>query len=625
MNRLAIFVLALVAISCGGHRTSDLREASVAELPHDADSGSSADVIEAGSAAFDVADVADVAELADVSLRGDGGSPDAMLADASEERRSTQPTALTVTPPSSELEVGGSVTLTAMAAYADGSERDVTAMTTFTTTNSAVTVRGRDVVGVNPGTALVTASAFGLAAQATIEVRSIWPLLVTTSGLGCDEHHSLQFRAREPGDAARPRDVTTDAIWTSQNPDVLLFPGSSRNSNAQCMGPGTVTVTADIGALHGEVTLTLTGPSISDYALAGPGVLRVGTTASLVAILQYSNGTSGQAAPQYAADGFTYRSSDVGVVRLLEDHSAFGVAPGTAVVSMMKGATVVASTTVVVSNVPVQSLVITPASVSADYPAIPDLRATATFTDGTQADLSNAVEWLVDRMVTVDGTIVFEPAQGIDMGHFQAFRPGSYRVQAVFDGTTASSTVTLGVGLPNGISAMLNAVGTPLPLGAEVSLEASAYYAGADSLFDVKDVVAWRVGDPSVAVVTAAPPYVQGLKVGTTTLTASLGNVTAEPVSVTFINSAPRSLQFSYPVSSMLVGNQQLIAAEVTYANGSSYAVGKKGMWTAGDTTIATFAMSSTPGMITALRPGTTSVTVQYLGFVARTTLTVTP
>ncbi|HTU41304.1 MAG TPA: Ig-like domain-containing protein [Candidatus Aquilonibacter sp.] len=100
-------------------------------------------------------------------------------------------TAISVTPTSVSLTVGGTEQFTATATYSNGSSGNVTSSATWSSTNSSVaTVKAGFAIAVGAGTAGVTASLNGFSSSATVTVSSS-----TSTGVNIPTYHVDQNRS----------------------------------------------------------------------------------------------------------------------------------------------------------------------------------------------------------------------------------------------------------------------------------------------------------------------------------------------------------------------------------------------------------------------------------------------
>jgi uncharacterized protein YjdB len=124
---------------------------------------------------------------------------------------------LSVTPASSQLAAGVVQPFTAVAAYTDGSQQDVTATATWASSDAAIaTVSGCSARGVAPGSATISASFAGLTASAQVTVTpaalvsiDVEPQLPTLPAL-----YDQQFSATGLYSDGTSADLTAQVTWS---------------------------------------------------------------------------------------------------------------------------------------------------------------------------------------------------------------------------------------------------------------------------------------------------------------------------------------------------------------------------------------------------------------------------
>ncbi|HFG1900780.1 TPA: Ig-like domain-containing protein, partial [Vibrio cholerae] len=221
------------------------------------------------------------------------------------------------------------------------------------------------------------------------------------------------------------------------------------------------------------------------------------------------------------------------------------------------------------------------------------LVATATYSDGTSAQVSNSVAW-----TSVDtNTATVAPSgllSGVDVGRTT--------VTATKDGIT-SNTVTVNVS-----AAVITAIQvTPSPVniakGQTEPLVATATYSDGTSA-QVTNSVAWRSVDTNTA--TVAPSgLLSGVEVGLTTVTAMKDGITSNRVSVNVSAAVITAIQVTTPSVDVAKGLDQPLVAIATYSDGTSAQVTNSVAWTSVDTNTATVTPS---GLLKGVDVGSTTV-----------------
>lgn len=205
------------------------------------------------------------------------------------------------------LESGDTQQFTAMGFYSDGSQKDVTATTSWASSNSAIAsidATGLATAATPPDTTTVTitGSLGGSASTATLTVyhaiQSIAVTPVTQSiPLGLTQQYVAKGTYNNLAGASHVEDVSSVATWTSSVPGTATISGTGLATSGFT---GAVTGTTNITAAIGSVTsspvavLTVTAPITKGLQVspATPSIAG-GTSSNLTALELKTDGTTG--------------------------------------------------------------------------------------------------------------------------------------------------------------------------------------------------------------------------------------------------------------------------------------------------------------------------------------------
>src|SRR5471030_1437954 len=452
---------------------------------------------------------------------------------------------VTVTPATAALPVAGTVQLTAVANYADGSSHDVTTASAWTSATPAVasvSASGGLATGVSAGSSVLGASFGGQSGSATLTVNPALPPVALTSVTVTPATAALPVAGSvsASGGLATGVSVGSSVLGASfggqsgsatltVNPAVLLSialtpvapsiaigatqqfivngsysDGSSRNVGALAsyvsatpavatigaatglasgVSAGSTLVTASLGTLSASATLTVTPATLISLAItpAHPALL-VGGTQQLTVVATYSDGSTVDVT---RSSSYTSASSSMVGVGASTGLST-GVAAGSSVVSASFGGQSV-STTVTVSAVTLVSLAVTPANASVAVGATQQFIATGTYSDGSSTNLSGSVAW-------TSGTVGV--ATIVPGGLASAVAAGSSTITATSGAASAQAVLTVTpvvvVGPGSGGSGTIN-LGTAANFGVLAGTSITNNSGGAT-------LVTGNVGSPSQTV-----------------------------------------------------------------------------------------------------------------------------
>jgi len=322
------------------------------------------------------------------------------------------------------LEIGATRQLTARALSAFSVELTDRPVTWSVSPAGPLSVDPQGLVtALAPGSAAVTASAGGKVASRVLTAREpvVASVAVTapTSTLFVD--HSLNLTAT-PRSASNQPLTGRIVAWTSSNPSVASV---SDQGVVTGVAAGSVTITAVVDAIVGQMTLTVSLAPIASITVSGPGSSVVaGQSLNLTATPRSS---SGQA---LSGRSFVWATSDAAVATVSSAGVVTGVTAGTATISASAEG-VSGSMAVSVSAIPVAAVTVTPTLDTLEVGETLQLTA-RTFASGGSELTGRGVTWqsLNTAVATVSAA-----------GLVTAVGTGSTIVRATSEGVNADATV----------------------------------------------------------------------------------------------------------------------------------------------------------------------------------------
>ncbi|MBJ6727719.1 Ig-like domain-containing protein [Geomesophilobacter sediminis] len=356
--------------------------------------------------------------------------------------------ALSLDPPAQTIALGTTCGFTATGLYSDGSSRELTREVSWQASDPAVAAAetGSGAEGnftsTSVGSVLVTATLQGVQGTAALTVS---PARLVSLSL-TPEHPSLPLGTSVALTAVGTfSDGSTQPMgsvtWLSSNADVV---GVSNAGTATSHGIGTATVSASVGSVRGNTTLTVTPAYLVRVAVTpADQALPLGTSRQFTATGTYSDGsvrdvtaaaTWTSSAPTVAGVGNA--AGVAGKVSAL----AVGVGTITATVPVTIPApgAVVATTGVTVTPATLISLALNPIDFTLPLGTTRTLMATGTYSDGTTQDLSRSVTWSssapdVAQVSNASGTV----------GKVTPLTTGGATITASLGGKSTVATVTV--------------------------------------------------------------------------------------------------------------------------------------------------------------------------------------
>lgn len=279
------------------------------------------------------------------------------------------------------------------------------------------------VTALSPGSATVTASAGGKIASRVLTAREpvVANVAVTApaSTLFVDHSMTLTATARSASNQLLTGRTVT---WTSSNPSVASV---TDQGTVTGVAAGTVTITAVVEAIVGQLNLTITLAPISSISVSGPGSSVVaGQSINLTAT---AHSASGQA---LSGRSFVWATSDLAVASVSSAGVVTGVAAGTATISASAEG-VSGSMAVSVSATPVATVTVTPTLDTLQVGETLQLTA-RTFASGGAELTGRGVTWQ-----SLDTTVARVNAAGL----VTAVSTGTTIVRATSEGVSADATI----------------------------------------------------------------------------------------------------------------------------------------------------------------------------------------
>ncbi len=482
------------------------------------------------------------------------------------------------------------------------------------TTHAPGTAIIRVTSSAGSGTVLITVADSGLG----VVIRSkLVELTIVFDGTGQSSllvDETLQLRASGTYTNGDVRDVTAQATWSSSASDALEF---TSPGNILGLSPGTALVRAELDGVATSLVVSV-GEAAEPSADAGStprpipvaltasglnGPLWPGESASLIAQATYDDDSVRMVTTDVA-----WRSDNESVVRVSAGGIVSALSVGTSTIhgtwnnlSLALEVDVVAAELVTLTLAPIEPL---PAGLGEQ------LLVVGSYGDDTEQPLTSGLSWNSSD----EGVATVSPT-----GLLTGINPGAVTVEVVDEASGLSDAIDVIVTDVVPVKLSIPAI-EAVPAGMSTSLEALM------TLSDGSERVAphggetgvqWSSGDTTVVSVTSAGSA-KALIPGTAKVVATLGDLYAD-AEFQVTSAIPVALTLSPARAQMAVGDKLSLTAQGSYSDGSTEDVGKAATWTTADDTLA----SVSAGVVTAVKPGATSVTASWNGFVAKSELTV--
>lgn len=516
---------------------------------------------------------------------------------------------LTVTPARATLGFGNPLQFTATATFSDLSKQDVTNVATwfsslpFVTSNSGLAI-GQALTS-STFTDEVTALFGGTIANATltVDLSNLVSVSVVPSSTSIANNTQGQFAAIGTFDDGSTRDLSSLALWSASG-QALVFPGAQPGS-VSAITTGAATITATIGIFNPTSRLTVTAAQLQSIVVL-PANATIAPTAKLpvTAIGVFSDSSTqdltGQVTWSVLDNSVASVSSTERLVTGKSQGSTTLTAKSSAALGFIQG-----SSPLHVTSATLDSIALTPASLIITPGRVLTFSGIGTFSDGSVADITALAKWTSDSPSVASIASSTVTGQGIGSSTIKA------RVGIL------SGTANLAVASPKQISLAMTPSTIQLAGQTSTQLRATGTFIDG-STQDFTSLVNWSSSAPNVATIGYQTGTVSGLSAGQSTITATLGPISATG-QLTVTNASLRSVTISPANPTIASATSQQLAATETFSDGTTQNL-LGGNWISSAPGVAVVNAS---GVVTGIAPGTASISAELNGTSGTTTVTV--
>ncbi len=535
---------------------------------------------------------------------------------------------IAVTAANPSVPKGESDQFTATGTFSDHSTSDITATanwtssaTTVATISNAAGAQGL-AAAVATGTSTIMASLDGVSASATLTVTAavLKSIAVTPADPSVPKGENEQFTATGTFSDNSTSNITSQVNWSSSATAVATISNAAGSQGLTAtLTTGTSTITAALGGVSSETTLTVVAAAIESIAITPAGFsLPKGETKGFTA-----TGTLSDSSTEDVTNLAQWSSSDSAIASISNSSGTQGVATavatGTTTVSAMLDG-VGASTSLTVLAPALITVSVTPGD-----PSVPDgelqvFKATGTFSDQSTEDVTSEVTWS-----SAGASIATISNDGPTQGVATSVGVGSSVISASLSGVSGSTTLTVTPAVLEMF--MLSPTDSSVARGDTQQFMAMGMYSD-NSMVDFTNQVTWTSSSPGVATVsnaTGSQGLATTLNTGTTTITASLNGVSGI-TTLTVTPAALKSIAIAAASPNLPDGETEPFVATGTLTDGTTVDLTHTVTWSSAAPAVATISNSTgTNGVATAQATGHTTIMATENGVSSTADLTVTP
>jgi uncharacterized delta-60 repeat protein len=521
-----------------------------------------------------------------------------------------------VTPTNSVVPIGGVQNYQAIGFYSDGTQQVQTGGSVNWSSNPAVaTINASGLAtGVAEGTTTITATSSAtptISGTAVLNVTNaqLLTITVTPANPTLNRGQTQSLTATGQYSDGSTRNITSLVAWSSVNPTIVSINSAGLATAANV---GSTGVTATFAGRSGSTGVTVVAAILSRIEVTpNNAVVPVGGTQNFTAVGYYSDGTT-----QTLTAGVTWSSSNTGVATINATSGlANAVAVGTATISATVGS-VTGTAVMNVTNARVVSVSITPTNSTIAAGTSLQYRAIATFSDGTNQDVTSSVTWTssVPGVATID-------ASGLARGVV----PGGSIISAAVSGVT-SNNANLTVTNAQIVSLAITPTNPTVAAGTTRQFRAIATFSDGSSQDVTTAGVTWASGTPGVATIDASG-LATAVAVGSTTITAtSTANPAISGTTTLNVTAAQlRSIALTPASATIVKGEQRAFVATGTFSDNSTQDITTLVTWSSDNNAIATILNADGyRGVATGEGVGSTTITATSTSGTISGTATIT-
>lgn len=362
---------------------------------------------------------------------------------------------LEISPIYRSLSLGASLLYQATGVFSDGSRRDLSSVTQFSSSHPSIAqVQSQSSSGAlvqtqSAGTTQIEAEYLGITSTATLVVSNktlISLTLETPASLALN--FQSQLRALGQYSDGSTSDLTQDVIWSSSN-ESLLSVGNATGTKglASALQAGTVTITIETQGLQTQASVTVSGATLSSIEVSPSRLLisrntnfkvrarGVFTDGSSIDLTEEVSWTSSNTSHLQVTTG----GDSAGNISNTSTGSGY---PTVNITASLNGVTSTAAQ-ITITPATLTGVVLNPVSITMPLYETLYLKAYASFSDGGLAEITDLVTWS-----SSSSSSVFVSNAVSTSGEMTSLQEGSATVSASFSGVSAQQTVTVNDSLP---------------------------------------------------------------------------------------------------------------------------------------------------------------------------------
>ena len=386
--------------------------------------------------------------------------------------------------------------------------------------------------------------------------------------------------------------------WESDTPGVVQITAAGV---ASALSAGTATITARYDTIIATATITVTPLAITSLTLTPTeAAVGIGATQSYSAIATLEGGAS-----KDITAGSTWTVDNPSVAEVTAAGQVLAKASGTTTVRASAGGKE-GTAKLTVKAASVTALSLSPASATLAVGETVKMTLSATYSDGSVADVTSAATWSSSA-----AAVAKVDAQGV----VTASSPGGANISATFGALTTSRPITV-VAKPKKLTSVtVSPDSESVVVGDSLKLSAQGVYDDG-SKADLTTTVVWTTSANTIATVSNAPATagtVSTIAAGLVTVTATYEGQTGE-AKITVTDAKLTKLKITTASGTVPAGLTSQFKAIGTFSDGKELEVTKQAIWSAQPAGVVTVENGSNAGLVKGIKAGKATVTATLDG-----------
>jgi len=512
-----------------------------------------------------------------------------------------------ITPQHLDIATGLQHSFQAKGRYSDGSIHDITSQIIWQSNDTSIVDFVAEIVTAKSGgTTEITATFGDQTAQANITVNAalLQRIEIATVNKNLEIGFQSSLEALAYYSDGRIHDVTAQVTWSLDNSNIASI--NAANDTISGLAIGTARLLADFSGFSHQQTILVNDATLSRIEISPKNASIVaGYKKTFVATGIFSNQTS-----RDITELVTWTTSDDSIAeidnRLTSSGNSLGVSKGTVTIS----ASYLESTSniqVEVTDAVLTSIEVSPTNVSLAQGLSQRYTANAFYSDGSQSEVTDQVDWFSDN---TNLTAIAGNTEGL----FKANTIGSALVIASLNQIQGFTQTEI----TNATFTSLSIVreNSSQAVGTSQNLTAFGQYSDGSNV-DLSNQVAWASSDPVNATIsnsTGSNGRLTGVNFGNVIITASIDGQSSS-VSIEITAAELLSIELSSLAGPLYINQLQQVWAMGVYSDSNRQDLSSQVHWSSANSTIAFISnIDNNAGLVSALSAGSSLITATFSG-----------